>query len=177
MEPTPASIAYTERAARSRAKRLRIDPDIAVSLGYDYLMDQASEVDDENILLTRVNYCLKTRLLADYFDELRLYGPRSTTQRQHRYRGYVSGAIQRVPPEQMHGVIVRNNTHDFDFLDQLDSPLQSYALLLLAGYTQTELIAEFGFTRSRLDTLKKDLADVLTLKHSGSRLRRSFGSD
>lgn len=177
MEPTLASIAYTEKAAKTQAKRLRIDPDIAVSLGYDYLLQQAAEVTDENVLLTRVNYCLKTRLLADYYDEIRIYGPRSTTLRQRRYRGHIPGATQQVSPEQLHSVAVRNNTHDFDFLDQLTGPLQSYALLLLAGYTQTELITEFGFTRSRLETMKKELADVLTLKHSRVRLRRSFGSD
>lgn len=177
MEPTPASVTYTERAARNQAKRLRIDPDIAVSLGYDYLMDQAKEVTDENVLLTRVNYCIKTRLLADYFDEIRIYGPRSTTLRQRRYRGRIPGAIQQVSPEQLHSVVVRNNTHDFDFLDQLDSPLQSYALLVLAGYTQTELMNDFGFTRSRLDTLKKELADVLTINRSRVCIRRRSGSD
>lgn len=170
MELTTDILEQVSSAARIRARRLRIDPDIAESLTYGYLLDANTEVDDVNVLYARVYHLLKTRLLADYYDEIRLYGPKSTTLRQRRFRGQVPGTIQRVSPEYLQAVPSRNITQDYEFLDQLQSQLQNYALLILAGYTHTELIAEFGYTRTKLDTLKQELSDVFTKQ--GPRSRR-----
>jgi hypothetical protein len=170
MELTQQIVEHITRAAKLRARRLNIDPEIAVSLAYGYLVDIGKEVNDVNTLYAHVYYALKTRLLADFYDEIRVYGPKSTTLRQRRFRGKVPGTVQRASPEHLQAVTVRNITHDFDFLDTLPGPLQHYVLLTLAGYTHTELITDFGFTRSKLETFRQELSHVFTKPSSCRRV-------
>lgn len=148
----------------SQASRHRLDRDLVLSLVYDYLLEAAGhftgeEVDAEhqcNLLFMTIT---RRRLLSDYSDERRVFGLTCTARRMRKYRKQ-DHVIEQYTRQPETFAVTRDTTGDFDFLDGFSNAERDFVFLLLAGYTQVELITEFGFTRGQLATLKGRIEHV-----------------
>lgn len=160
---------FAIRTAVIYAKHSRIDIDTAASIAGELAVKIIKRFDNDADRYRMFVSIIRKRLVVDVIDELRLFGPSTTALRLRKYRKTSKQTIRRTDYDYLNdeSKILVQITHRprYDhvaFMDQFehDSELLQYVLLVAAGYTQTELIQDFGYTRTLINKLKARFEDV-----------------
>lgn len=165
MTPSPKLIDYAIRVATKVARRCNLDPDVAVSVAGELAVVTAARVDTELDSFKLFSHVVKRRLVPQICTELQVFGPKLTARAMRRRRNQPDNKIER---EDFENVIIKPvrgrqpKLNMIDFFDQFshDPALQQYITLVIAGYKQTELIREFGYTRTTIQRFKEQIENV-----------------
>lgn len=165
MQPTPRLLRFAEEVAQKVSTRNRLDPDAALSAAYWLAIEAAGRTELELDSLCLLNTYLTRRLIPMILDETTIFGPVTGTIRQRRYanEGDTGQIFRRWPSEVLQHATVKSEVDDFDFLERFTPRQQQFILLLIAGYTYTEL-GELGFTRHEITVMKGVLESVYMLQ-------------
>jgi len=144
------------------ARRSRIDENTAASIAGEIATKLIKQVNDDDQRCRIFITVVRTRLLTDVIDELKVYGPTTNALRQRARRRAKNNTIKEQPDEILVHVPHREHFNHVDFLDQFerDPELLKYVVLVAAGYNQTELINKYGYTRKKITQLKERFEDV-----------------
>lgn len=161
MEVPSELITAAGQIAARVACRCQLDPMTTQSIVGELAVRVSADAETVDQCFQFFYYAVKRTLVNRVLDELTIYGPKSGARRQRRLRKQNDTAarcrpLEVSPPAKAGGINM------VDFLDEFQgSPkLCEFVLLLMAGYTQRELIDDFGYTRRQVENLKKDVADV-----------------
>lgn len=165
MQPSQKLVDYAIRIGINVARRCCLDPDTTISVACEIAVTTAARVETELDSFKLFSSVVKRRLVPQVCAELQVFGPKLTALAQRRYRKIANSKNPHTKREP-HEVIchasrpVRINL--VDFFDQFshDPELHQYVLLVISGYTQTELICDFGYTRARIRDLKEKIEHV-----------------
>lgn len=162
MIPSPKLVDYAIQVATKVARRCDLDPDVAVSIACELAVTTAARVDTELDSFKLFSYVVKRRLVPKICTELQVFGPKLTARAMRRMRKQPDNKIER---EAFDIVITKPKPpkiNMIDFFDQFshDPALQQYITLVIAGYKQTELIREFGYTRTAILRFKEQIENV-----------------
>lgn len=164
MKPTPKLLSYAKRFAARTAKAYLLDSDVTLSVAYSLAVDVAQRAESELDSIRLFAYTARRGLVSAVVDEGRVFGPSTGTRRQQRYMKKQGKEFTRVPEEVLTGVQYNDALPLIDFLDQFSGRSQQFVLLVIAGYTQTELTQTFGFTRTEINDLKERLQRVYKIR-------------
>ena len=155
-------VSFAVEVAARVARRCNLDPDTVQSIAGELAVTISAKVDKEEDCFKIFSAVARQQLPARAAAELRVFGPSHAMLRRRRERK------QNLPEcsREVHEVVLTaskpQRINMTDFLDQFnfDPKLQEYVLLVVAGHTQTELINNFGYTRTQILRFKEKIEDV-----------------
>lgn len=152
---------YAVEIATKVARRCNLDPDTTQSVAGELVVSVSARVETEEEGFRLFSYAVRHTLISKVVDELRVFGPSTGAMRVRRTRQQKLPEWQRKDYTLAHPA--QKSTHDMvEFLDQFshDLKLREYVLLVVAGYTQKELIADFGYKLKQIQDLRKKIENV-----------------
>ncbi len=164
MEPSDGLVRYAIKVATYVAGSTNLDRDTVESIACEHAVRVARRVESEEESFKLLATVLRFQLVAEAVDELRVFGPSSNTQAQARRRRQKSQFSKKREVSDVLPNVSRTKPFNMvDFLDQFngDEQLKQLVLLMLADYTQKDLIQRFGYTRAQLTHLRERLGNVL----------------
>jgi hypothetical protein len=153
---------FALHSAIKLAKKSQIDQDTAASIAGELAVKIIKRFDSDVDRYRMFVSIIRRRLVADTIDELRVFGPTSGALRLRKFRREQKQTVRRESSEILTRVTHRPRYDHVAFMDQFerDPELLQYVLLVAAGYTQKDLIQDFGYTRTQINKLKERFEDV-----------------
>ena len=155
-------VSYATKIAARVARNCNLDPNTVQSITGELVVTISAKVETEEDCFKLFSHAVRKSLISRVVDELTVFGPKTAARRKRRQRQQQQDYLKRwdfnllPPPASKVGINM------VDFIDQFshDPKLQEFVFLLAAGYTQTELKQDFGYTRIQIDAFKEQIADV-----------------
>lgn len=164
MKPTPKLLNYAKQFAVRTARLYQLDPDVTLSTAYALAVEKAAGATTELDSIRLFAFAARRGLVSAVVDDCCVFGPTLATRRQRRYTKKQGKEYTRVTEEVLTKVQYNDTLPLIDFLDQFSGRSLQFVLLIIAGYTQTELIQQFGFTRTEINDLKERLQRVYKIR-------------
>jgi hypothetical protein len=154
--------AFAIDTAIKYARRSNIDEDTAASIAGEIATKLIQKTIDDDQRCRVFITVVRKRLLTEVIDELKIFGPTTNALRQRARRNAKKSPLKQESVEVLAHVPHKEYFNHVDFLEQFerDPELLKYVVLVAAGYTQTELITKYGYTRKQITQLKERFEDV-----------------
>lgn len=155
-------VSYAAKIAAWVAYSCDLDPNTVQSVAGELVVTISARVETEEECFKLFSYAVRKKLVSQVVDELTVFGPKTAARRKRRQRQQQQDPLKQWDFNQLPPPASKAGINMVDFIDQFahDPKLQEFVLLLAAGYTQTELKQDFGYTRKQIENFKGQIADV-----------------